>query len=75
MLDDLHTRMVTAIEDDGATLDRFPVVATAGYFQVSGAVSKSSGTVNFHRSLPEARAFPRCREGPGASQSRSPVPT
>lgn len=47
MLDDLYTRMVTAIEDEGATLDRFSVVAAAGYFQVSGAASKSSGTVNF----------------------------
>lgn len=47
LLDDLHTRMVTAIEDDGATLDRFTVTPAAGYFQVSGAASKSSGTVNF----------------------------
>lgn len=47
MLDDLHTRMVTAIEKDGATLDRFSVTPAAGYFQVSGAASNSSGTVNF----------------------------
>lgn len=47
LLDDLHTRMVKAIEDDGATLDRFSVTPAAGYFQVSGAASKSSGTVNF----------------------------
>ncbi len=47
LLDDLHTRMVTAIEEDGATLDRFSVTPTAGYFLVSGAASKSSGTVNF----------------------------
>ena len=55
MLDDLHTRMVTAIEDDGATLDRFSVVAAAGYFQVSGAARKSSGTVNF-----SFRVVPAC---------------
>jgi hypothetical protein len=47
MLDDVHTRLVTAIEGDGATLDRFSVSPAAGYFQVSGAASKSSGTVNF----------------------------
>jgi hypothetical protein len=47
MLDDLHTRMVTAIEDNDATLDWLSVTPVAGYFQVSGAASKSSGTVNF----------------------------
>lgn len=47
LLDDLHTRIVTAIEDEGASLDRFSVSPVAGYFQVSGAASKSSGTVNF----------------------------
>jgi hypothetical protein len=47
LLDDLHNRMLTAVEDDGANLDRFSVAPTAGYFRVSGAASKSSGTVNF----------------------------
>ena len=47
LLDDLHTRMLTAVEDDGASLDRFAVTPVAGYFHVRGAASKSSGTVNF----------------------------
>jgi hypothetical protein len=47
MLDNLHTQMLTAIEDAGATLDRFSVSPAAGYFKVRGAASKSSGTVNF----------------------------
>ena len=47
LLEELHTRMVTDIENEGATLDRFSVTPEAGYFQVSGAASKSSGTVNF----------------------------
>jgi hypothetical protein len=47
MLDDLHTQMLTAIEDGGATLDRFSVATAGGYFQVSGAARNSSGTVNF----------------------------
>jgi hypothetical protein len=47
LLDEVHTRMVTDVEDEGAELDRFSVDPAAGYFQVSGAASKSSGTVNF----------------------------
>jgi hypothetical protein len=47
MLDELHTRLVEGVEDEGATLDRFSVTARDGYFYVSGAVSKSEGTVNF----------------------------
>jgi len=47
LLDDLHTRMLEGAEAEGATLNRFSVRPEAGYFYVSGAVSKSSGTVNF----------------------------
>ena len=47
MLDDLRTRLVEGAEDAGASLDRFSVRARDGHFYVSGAVSKSEGTVNF----------------------------
>lgn len=47
LLDELHTRLVDGVDDEGATLDRFSVQARNGYFYVSGAVSKSEGTVNF----------------------------
>lgn len=47
LLDQLHTRLVDGVEDEGATLDRFSVRARNGHFYVSGAVSKSEGTVNF----------------------------
>jgi len=47
MLDELRTRLVTAVENEGATLDPPSVTPAAGYFQVSGAASKSSGAVNF----------------------------
>jgi len=47
MLDELHTRLVEGVEDEGATLDSFSVKARNGFFHVSGAVSKSSGTVKF----------------------------
>ena len=47
LLDDLRTRMVEGVADEGATLDSFSVRARNGYFYVSGAVSKSEGTVNF----------------------------
>jgi hypothetical protein len=47
LLNDLHTRIVTSVENAGASLDRFSVTPAAGHFQVSGAARKSSGTVNF----------------------------
>jgi hypothetical protein len=47
LLDDLHTRMVAGVADEGATLDSFSVRPRNGYFYVSGAVGKSEGTVNF----------------------------
>lgn len=47
MLDDLRDRLADGVEDEGATLDRFNARPRDGYFQVSGAVSKSGGTVNF----------------------------
>ena len=47
LLDELHARLVEGVEDEGATLERFSVQARDGYFSVSGAVSKSSGTVKF----------------------------
>jgi hypothetical protein len=47
LLDDLHTRMVTDIEANGASLEQFSVTPAAGSFQVSGRASKSSGAVNF----------------------------
>jgi len=47
LLDDVRTKMVDGVADEGATLDSFSVRARDGYFYVSGAVSKSEGTVNF----------------------------
>ena len=47
LLDDLHTRLVDGVEDEGATLDDFSVLPRNGYFFVTGAASKSEGTVNF----------------------------
>ncbi len=47
MLDDLHRRIVDGARAEDATLDRFSVRARNGFFYVSGAVSKSEGTVNF----------------------------
>ncbi len=47
MLDELHAKLVKGVEDGGASLDSFSVRPRDGYFYVSGAVSKSSGTVNF----------------------------
>ena len=47
MLDTLHSKLVKGVEDEGATLDGFSVRSRDGHFYVSGAVSKSSGTVNF----------------------------
>ncbi|HEX6072988.1 MAG TPA: hypothetical protein VFY95_08275 [Sphingomicrobium sp.] len=47
MLDDLHTRMIDGVADEGATLDSFQVRARDGYFRVNGAASNSEGTVNF----------------------------
>ena len=40
-------KLVKGVEDEGASLDSFSVRPRDGYFYVSGAVSKSSGTVNF----------------------------
>jgi hypothetical protein len=47
MLDELHAKLVKGVEDEGVSLDSFSVRPRGGYFYVSGAVSKSSGTVNF----------------------------
>jgi hypothetical protein len=47
MLDEVHTKLVKGVEDEDASLDSFSVRPRDGYFYVSGAVSKSSGTVNF----------------------------
>lgn len=47
LLDDLHTRLLTAVQGQGASLSRFSVRPAAGHFQVSGAASKSGATVNF----------------------------
>jgi hypothetical protein len=47
LLDELHARLIEGVDDEGASLDRFSVRARDGYFSVSGAVSKSEGTVNF----------------------------
>jgi hypothetical protein len=47
LLDALNTRMVSAVEDEGASLDRFRVTPKSGYFYVDGAASNSDGTVNF----------------------------
>jgi hypothetical protein len=46
-LDELNTRITEEVDDEGATLDRLDAHPEAGHFRVSGAVSKSSGTVNF----------------------------
>lgn len=47
MLDELYTKMNDQITAAGASLHGFEAIPRAGYFQVSGAASKSSGTVNF----------------------------
>ncbi len=47
LLDDMHTRLLEGAEAEGASLNRFSVESRAGYFYVSGAVSKSSVTLNF----------------------------
>src|SRR4030095_15414309 len=47
MLDEVHTKLVKGVEDEDASLARFSVQPREGYFYVSGAASKSSGTVNF----------------------------
>lgn len=70
MLDDLHTRMVGSIEAAGATLDRFSVRPAAGHFQVSGAASQSSGTVNFSFRVVASMFHTR----PGATFSYLPKP-
>lgn len=47
LLDDLHTRMLEAVEDEDASLDRFVVTPRNGFFHVDGAASSSDGTLNF----------------------------
>ncbi|MCB0553458.1 MAG: hypothetical protein KDD02_07890 [Phaeodactylibacter sp.] len=47
LLDELHTQLLTQVEQQDASLDRFSVNPAAGHFLVSGAVSKTGGTVNF----------------------------
>jgi hypothetical protein len=47
LLDELHTRMRAAVEAEDANLRQFSVTPQSGHFLVRGAVSKSSGTVNF----------------------------
>jgi hypothetical protein len=47
MLDEIHTKIVTAVDREEASLDRFSVSAEGGFFFVSGRVSKSAGAVNF----------------------------
>lgn len=47
LLDDLHARIVEGVAAEGATLDSLSVRARNGHFRVSGAASKSTGTVNF----------------------------
>ena len=47
MLAEVHDKLQAGIEDEGAHLTGFAVSPANGYFQVSGAASKSSGTVNF----------------------------
>lgn len=47
LLDEVRTKLVEGVEKEGATLDSLRVRARDGHFHVSGAVSKSSGTVNF----------------------------
>jgi hypothetical protein len=47
MVDEVHSKLVGGVTASGATLDSFQVRPRDGYFQVSGAVSKTGGTVNF----------------------------
>ena len=67
MLDKLHTKLVKGVEDEGASLDSFSVRPRDGYFYVSGAASKSSGTVNFSFHVVPSMFNTR----PGASSSMS----
>jgi hypothetical protein len=47
LLNDLHTEIVEGVAAEDATLDEFSISARNGHFRVSGAASKSTGTVNF----------------------------
>ncbi|HKS30548.1 MAG TPA: hypothetical protein VJS44_22170 [Pyrinomonadaceae bacterium] len=47
MLDVIRTKLVAGVNAQGASLNSFSVRPRAGHFYVSGAVSKSSATVNF----------------------------
>jgi hypothetical protein len=46
-LDELNTRITEEVENEGATLDGLDARPEVGHFRISGAVSKSSGAVNF----------------------------
>ena len=47
MLDVIRAKLVVGVNAQGASLNRFSVRPRGGHFYVSGAVSKSSATVNF----------------------------
>lgn len=47
LLDHAHTSIVEGVAAEDATLDSFSVRARNGHFRISGAASKSAGTVNF----------------------------
>jgi len=47
LLDELHTEIVDGVEAEDATLDNFSIRARNSHFRVSGAASKSTGSVNF----------------------------
>src|SRR6185295_10713500 len=46
-LDDLRTQIINGAVAAGATVESLSLRAGAGYFYVSGAISKTGGTVNF----------------------------
>lgn len=47
LLEQVRHELEEGVDDAGATLDDFTVGVRDGFFHVSGAVSKSTGTVNF----------------------------
>jgi hypothetical protein len=47
LLNDVHDDIVEGVAAEDATLESFSVRARNGHFRVSGAASKSTGTVNF----------------------------
>lgn len=47
MVEEVRTEVVKGVENDDATLDHFDIRPRNGYFLVTGAASKSTGTVNF----------------------------